>query len=64
METYEFDYEDMYDIVIRIQNARLLIMKGETERAERVLLTLENELRKVIYPNDPFKIIKKLKGGE
>lgn len=52
---YEFTYEDIYEIVMRIQNARRLINKGKTERAERVLLNIEKDLRGVIYPNNPLE---------
>ena len=53
----KMDYEDVYEVVIRIQSARLLLVKGDIEGAEKVLLNLENDLRGVIYPNNPSEIL-------
>ena len=58
------EYEDIYEIVIRIQNARLLIKEGNLEDAEKVLINLEKDLKGVIYTNDPFKLLDELKRGE
>lgn len=54
---FEMEFEDIYEIVIRIQNTRLLLVKGDIEGAEKVLLNLENDLRGVIYPNNPSEIL-------
>lgn len=63
MEDKIMDYEDIYEIFNRIQDARLLIKADDLEQAERVLINLENDLRRVIYSNDPFELLDELKKG-
>ena len=56
-------FEDTYEILIRIENARRLI-DMDIEGAKRVLDALQKDLRGVIYPNNPFEILDTLKRGE
>ena len=44
----KMEFENIYEIFYRIENARLLIKK-DPEQAEQVLKILENDLRRVIY---------------
>lgn len=55
------EYEDIYEIFNRIEDARILLSEGDIELAEKVLKNLLNDLRRVIYPNDPFELLDELK---
>lgn len=56
------DYEDIYEILKRIENARILVRRGNIEEAERVLFNLEKDLRGVIFPNNPLELLEEVKG--
>lgn len=56
------DYEDIYETIKRIENARILMRRGNIEEAERVLFNLEKDLRWVIFPNNPLELLEEVKG--
>ena len=59
----KMEFEDIYEIFYRIENARYLIRK-DPEQAEQVLKILENDLKGLIYTNDPFEIIDSLRESD
>lgn len=58
------DFDDIYEITIRIENARLLLREKDIEGAEKVLKNLENDLKRLIYTDDPFELLDSLRESD